>query len=174
MELPVRQSLVANGLPMRPDINPDVRQFFHEWLDKNGFPFNPFFWNVPSWRELRKHSNVMLVHFNALKANMPAEIRRIADFLGTVCDAATWPRVLEHCTFDYMKRNADQVAPNPAVNLRGGKKAFFNQGTDERWRNVLTCAEIQKHEDLAARRLTPDCARWLNTGEVLCRSAQIT
>jgi aryl sulfotransferase len=156
----------ANGISIPPAPNPDIRQFYHDWLDKDGYPSQPFFEHIQSWWNIRDLPNVMLLHFNNLKEHMPAEIQRIAKFLDINVDTVAWTKVLEHCTFDYMKRNAEVVAPGPAANLQGGKTAFFNQGANERWRDVLTPAEAKKYEDLAARKLTPDCARWLKTGEL--------
>jgi aryl sulfotransferase len=74
--------------------------------------------------------------------------------------------VLEHCTFDYMKRGAERIAPLGAANLEGGRTSFFHKGTNGRWRDVLTAAESKKYEDLALQELTLDCAHWLATGEM--------
>ena len=44
-------------------------------------------------------------------------------------------------------------------------QTFVHQGTNGRWREVLSPAETRKSEDLALERLGPDCATWLATGE---------
>lgn len=156
----------SQGLEPSPPANPDVRQYYHDWLDKDGYPFEPFFAHVQGWWDIRHLPNVLLLHYNDLKANMAKEIRRVADFLGISLRAEHWPTVIEHCTFDYMKRRAESVAPLGAANLEGGRTSFFHKGTNGRWRDVLTAAESKKYEDLAAQKLTPDCARWLATGEI--------
>lgn len=162
----VLKFLLAQGVTLPPPANPDIRQYYHDWLDKDGDTFEPFFPHVQGWWNIRRLPNVLLLHYNDLKADMPREIRRVADFLGISVAPDVWPKVLEHCTFDYMKRQAESVAPLGAANLEGGRTAFFHKGTNGRWRDVLTAAESKKYEDLAAQKLTPDCARWLATGEI--------
>jgi aryl sulfotransferase len=146
-----------------PPINPDVREFYHEWLDRDGYPFLPFFSHVQGWWDVRGLPNILMVHFSALKADMPGQIRRIADFLDISVPSDAWRRILEHCSFNYMKQHADAVAPPGAATLEGGRKAFFHAGTNGRWRDVLSPAESEKYERAARSRLSPDCAHWLAT-----------
>ena len=110
--------------------------------------------------------NVLLLHFSALKADMPGQIRRLADFLSIDIDEARWPAILEHCSFDYMKANAERSAPLGGITFEGGAQTFIHKGTNGRWRDVLSPEEVRKYEDLALRQLGPDCARWLATGEI--------
>jgi aryl sulfotransferase len=42
---------------------------------------------------------------------MPKEMRRIAEFLDSPIDEATWDEILEYCSFDWMKRNASKSVP---------------------------------------------------------------
>jgi aryl sulfotransferase len=156
-------------LPALPGIdppNPDLRQYFNDWLDKDGYPYHPFFSHIQGWWNVGKLPNVLLVHFSNLKADMSREIRRIAAFVHIEIDASRWPLILEHCGFEYMKRNAETVAPHGAAHLKGGKTQFFRSGASGGWRNVLTGADSAKYEAFVDRMLTPDCAQWLRTGEL--------
>jgi aryl sulfotransferase len=58
-----------------------VHQYFLDWLAKDGHPFWPFWENIRSWWQLRQLPNVLMVHFEDLKRDMPAGIRRIATFV---------------------------------------------------------------------------------------------
>ena len=58
-----------------------VVEYFRDWLARDGHPFWPFWENVRSWWAIRDLPNVLLVHFEELKDDMPGEIRRIAAFL---------------------------------------------------------------------------------------------
>jgi len=58
-----------------------IRQYFHSWLEQDGYPFWSLWENVRSWWEIRHLPNVLLVHYVALKQNMPRQIHRIAQFL---------------------------------------------------------------------------------------------
>jgi aryl sulfotransferase len=152
------------GPPLGPP-NPDIRAYYHEFLDTDAGQFWPFWSNVQSWWNIRELPNVLLVHFNNLRANTKDEISRIADFLDIPVDAAAWPQILEHCSLDYMKQQAAKVEMMDAV-FQGGGGNFVNKGTNGRWKDVLTPAEVQKADEVAARNLTPDCAHWLKTGEL--------
>jgi aryl sulfotransferase len=143
-----------------------IRQYYHDWLDGDGYPFWSFWENIKTWWDVRHLPNVLLLHYSSLKADMPGEIRRIADFLSIRIDEAKWPAILEHCSFDYMKRHAELSAPLGGAIWEGGAGTFINKGTNGRWRDALSPEESRRYEDMAAQKLGPDCARWLATGEM--------
>ncbi|MYZ50348.1 sulfotransferase domain-containing protein [Rhizobiales bacterium L72] len=160
---------VLNETPGRvgPPIEPppaSVRQYFFDWLERDGHPFWPFWENVRSWWAVRNLPNVMLLHFADLKADMPGEIRRMAEFLSIEIDEARFPTILEHCSFDYMQAHADRAAPLGGACWHGGGKTFIHKGTNGRWRDLLSPAESARYEAVARRELGEDCARWLASG----------
>jgi aryl sulfotransferase len=150
-----------------PPIGPppaDIRAYFNDWLDGDGYPFWPFWENVASWWAVRHLPNVMLVHFADLKADMEGQIRRIAGFLGVDVADDSWPAILEHCSFDYMKRNAARSAPLGGAFWEGGAETFIHKGTNGRWRDVLGAEEIRKYEQVALQKLGHEAAAWLADG----------
>jgi aryl sulfotransferase len=150
-----------DGLPLLKPTG-DVRAFFHHWLDSDGEPMGSYWTHVQTWWDLRDQPNVMLVHFNDLKADMPAEIHRIAEFLGIDVDEDRWPAIIEHCTFDYMKKTGDMLSAPVNDFFQGGLgKSFIYKGTNGRWRDTLSEDDLRKYEDIVARRLPSDCAQWL-------------
>jgi aryl sulfotransferase len=146
----------------RPD--PDIRRYFLDWLENEGAPFWPFWENVASWWAIRDLPNVRLVHFADLKRDLEGEMRSIAAFLGCGIPEDRWPQILEHCTFDWMKAHAEQVAPLGGAIFDGGATRFVNKGTNGRWKDVLTDADVAAYERCALAELGPDCARWLAEG----------
>lgn len=142
----------------------DVRDFWRLWLDHNGEPWWPFWENVRSWWEIRHLPNVMLVHFENLRRDLAGEVRRIAAHLAIDVDEATMARVVEHSTFEWMKQHADRAAPLGGVFWDGGAQTFINKGTNGRWRDVLTAAEIAEYEARAVAELGLECAAWLALG----------
>lgn len=144
--------------------NPSVHAYFREWLERDGHPFWPFWENVRSWWAIRDLPNVMLLHFADLKRDMPGQIRRTAGFLGTPVDPSRWDAIVEHCTFDYMKRHADETAPAGGAFWEGGGASFIHRGVNGRWRDVLTADDIARYEASALKELGPDGARWLASG----------
>jgi len=58
-----------------------------EWLDGGGLPMGVSLWeHVQGWWDARHLPNVMLLHYNNLKADLPGEVRRIATFLDIPID----------------------------------------------------------------------------------------
>jgi len=151
------------GPPVRPPPE-SIRQYFNEWLEGDGYPFWSFWENVSSWWNVRDLPNVMLLHFNHLKRDLPGQIRRLAGFLDFAIDEDRWPAILEHSGFDYMKAHAGDVAPLGGALWDGGAATFINKGTNARWRDVLSPEEIARYEQMAREKLGEACARWLATG----------
>jgi aryl sulfotransferase len=152
------------GPPIGPP--PDsVLTYFDDWLERDGHPFWPFWENLRTWWEIRHLPNVMMLHFGRLKADMPGQIRRIAAFLDTPIDEAAWPAILEHCSFDYMKANANASVPLGGAFWEGGAQTFVHKGVNGRWRDLLGPAQCAAYEARALAELGEDCARWLATGE---------
>jgi aryl sulfotransferase len=142
----------------------DICQYFREWLERDGHPFWPFWENISSWWEIRALPNLMLLHFGDLKADMPAQIRRIAAFLEIPIDESQFPAIVEHCSFDYMKANATKSVPLGGAFWDGGAQTFIHKGNNGRWRDALSAEECAAYEQRAERELGPECARWLASG----------
>ena len=125
---------LLNDTPGRvgPPIEPppaDIRQYFRDWMDRDGHPFWPFWENVRTWWEVRDLPNVMFVHFANLKRDMPGQMRRIAEFLDVPIDETRWEEILEYCSFDWMKRNARKSVPLGGAFWDAGAQVFINKGS---------------------------------------------
>lgn len=155
-----------DGPPLERPIS-SVHDFWLDWLAHDGTPLWPFWEHVHGWWAIRHEPNVTLLHFNDLKRDLAAQIRSIADFLGTDIDESRFPAIVEHCTFDYMKAHAELTAPLGGVHWEGGASTFINKGTNGRWTEVLSAEESAAYEARAVAELGPDCAHWLKTGEML-------
>ena len=160
--------LYNGGLPEGyPPLEPapeDPRQFYRQWLARDGLPFWPFWSHLRSWWEVRRLPNVLLLHYNDLKADLPGVIGRIAGFLDIPLDGDMLARVTAHSSFDYMKAHAEEVTPRGGSTWKGGARTFINKGINGRWRDMLTAGEIEAYEQRAIAELGPDCARWLADG----------
>ena len=160
---------VFNTMPGRvgPELQPpgpSVHQFYRDWMRMDGHPLWPFWDNIRSWWNIRHLPNIMLMHFNDLKRDLPGAIREIAAFLEIKVDDENFARIVEHCGFDYMKNNAALMAPMGGAIWQGGGGDFINKGTNQRWREVLTPAEVRDYDARALAELGPDCAAWLEMG----------
>jgi aryl sulfotransferase len=144
----------------------DVVPYFRRWLERDGYPFWSLWENIRSWWAIRNLPNVMMLHFNTLKSDLPGSIRRISKFLDIPIDEARFNMIVEHCTFDYMKVHADKSAPLGGALWEGGGASFINKGTNGRWHDLLSKDDVAAYEARALNELGPDCARWLATGEM--------
>ena len=161
-----------NNTPGRvgPPIEPppaDIRQYFRDWMDRDGHPFWPFWENVRTWWAFRHLPNFLFVHFANLKRDMPGQMHRIADFLDVPVDEARWEDTVEYYSFDWMKRHAAKSVPLGGAFWDAGAQVFINRGTNGRWAETLTPEDVVAYEARAVRELGPECARWLATGEGL-------
>jgi aryl sulfotransferase len=160
-----------------PELEPpkvDVVEYFRGWLDgKEGLPIGvSFFEHVQGWWNARQLPNILLLHFNNLKADLPGQMRQIAKFLDIEIDEAKFPQMVEHCTFDYMRRTASKHSPILDMVFQAGGNTFFNKGTNGRWKDLLTAADLKKYDEVVRANLSADCAHWLATGEVAEATAQ--
>jgi len=152
------------GPPIGPPPD-DIRQYWREWLDRDGYPFWSFWENIRSWWAVRDLPNVKFIHFANLKHDMPREIRGIAEFLDIPIKEARWEAILEHCSFEWMKKNATKTVPLGGAFWDAGAEVFINKGVNGRWSNTLTPDEVAEYETWSRRELGDECAHWLATGE---------
>jgi aryl sulfotransferase len=138
---------------------PGPREFYLNWLqtEDEAPGQEPSFWvNVQSWWNQRHRPNVLLLHYAHLIADLTSEMRRLAAFLEMPIDEARLPSLVERCGLDYMRRQAAGSRFPPG---------FFNKGTNGRWQGVLSPEEVALCDEVAAKKLTADCAHWLKTGQ---------
>jgi aryl sulfotransferase len=152
------------GSPIAPPPE-SVIQYFRDWLEQDGHPFWPFFENIRSWWAIRDLPNLLLLHYADLKADLPGQVRRIAAFLEIDLDERRLPAIVEHASFGWMRRHAEQAAPLGGAIWEGGAATFINRGTNGRWRGELPDELSRRYEALAHQELGDACARWLATGE---------
>lgn len=143
----------------------DIRRYWRDWFDGDGHPFWSFWENLRTWWQIRTLPNILFVHFNNLKRNMPGEMRRIAKFLDIPIDESRWADILEYCSFDWMKKNAVKSVPLGGAFWDGGAETFINKGVNGRWLDTLTKEESAEYEARAVSELGPECARWLLGGQ---------
>jgi aryl sulfotransferase len=168
------QLLAANdpvGGPM-PRCPSDPRELWTEWITTPGFPWesdgSPWWshhYHVESFWKHRDLSNVLLVHYSDMKKDLEGEMRRIADFLGLDIAESMWPELVEKATFDKMKQEAVETAPQMQMIFEGGAERFFFKGTNGRWRDTLTPEDLELYET-AASRLDPELRHWLENGRL--------
>ncbi len=121
------------------------------------------------WQRSQAHDNVLFVHYEELKRDLPGQVRHIAEFLDCPLSAAQIAKVVDKAGFDYMRAHEHQFemfAPNifsvstPKVRFMQAGTLLRHQDTTpaERARINAFCRErlAGKHYPLA--RFYPDVA----------------
>jgi aryl sulfotransferase len=151
---------VAKGLQPMPKPDGDLHALYAQWIE---FPVPLLM--LRAWWERRHLPNVLLVHFNDLKADLDGEMRRIAGFLRAAIDPRHWPDQVARCTFEAMKRRAPEIGRFER-NFVGGGESFLHKGTNGRWRDVLTEGELARYDAAVAKLLTAEMTTWLERGSL--------
>jgi aryl sulfotransferase len=149
---------MRDGVPPIPAWQGDPHAFFPIWLQLLGQ-----IEHVATFWDHRKDANVLLVHYNDLKADLAGEMRRIAKFLDITVPEAEWPAVIERCTFESMQANGEWLGEIERL-FDGGTKSFIFKGTNGRWRDVLTPDERELYAARVAELLPPAAATWMESG----------
>ncbi|HWA88897.1 MAG TPA: sulfotransferase domain-containing protein [Rhizomicrobium sp.] len=161
---------IARPLP-RPDPSPAKQ--FRVWMTEgpqarlvDDSPASHFFDIERSWWAQRKRANVLLVHYNDMKADLDGEMRRIASFLGIDIAERIWPGLVAAANFEFMREHGATLMPRAALSWDTGHERFLNQGTNERWQGVLSADDVAAYEARVARELSPQLARWVAMGRL--------
>jgi aryl sulfotransferase len=71
---------------------------------------------VAGWWALREQPNVLLLHYNDMKADHEGSVQRIADFLGITPSPEERPAILEYTSFGWMKAHEDKFEARTVSN----------------------------------------------------------
>jgi len=149
----------------------DIHEFWRGWVSRGGFdwesdgwPYWSHLYNVQSWWDFRHLPNILLVHYADLLEDTEREARRIARFLEIDVPERLWPELLERVSFASMRERGEQYAPGGGLFWKGGASTFLHKGSNGRWRDVLSAAELADYDAACERTLTPACRAWLEQG----------
>ena len=163
---------IADETIGRPSPRPPTteREFFLYWIadgDKNMPRMSDDFFAIERsfWSE-RRRANLLLVHYNDLKADLSGEMKRIGEFLGIETPAELLPQLVEAASFEAMKRDGGVLMAGSERVFRNGHETFLFRGTNNRWLGVLTDADLDLYERKAKAQLSPSLSRWLREGRL--------
>ena len=93
-------------------------------------------------------SNVLVLSYEQMKADLRSSIRTVATFLGHDIDDAMLNKIAEQCTFTAMKKN-DAVNKSAVEAYKGD---FIRKGVVGDWRNHFTAEQSAKMDALVAEK----------------------
>ena len=143
-----------------------AHDFWRNWIRPGTYAAHAdwFFDTEKSYWAERGRENVLLVHYNDMKADLDGEMKRIAKFLNIDVPADKWPALVETARFETMKAQGPALLPGIEMAFNGGHETFLYRGTNERWRGVLNDDDLALYEERSAAALPPGLKAWLAEG----------
>ncbi|KAF8787315.1 sulfotransferase 1B1-like [Argiope bruennichi] len=135
---------------------PELDEFFEDFISGN-IGYGHYFDHVLSFFDHKDDENVLLVSYEKLLLNKREEILRIAKYFGdeyyqTLSEnESIMDKVLEHTSFDYMKKNLSLTHPGEEGAKR--KVNFFRKGTIGDGKQSLKPEQLKRLKDLAKKKL---------------------
>jgi hypothetical protein len=116
--------------------------------------YGSWFEHAAGWLRNKDRLNVLVLTYEELSADLEAAVRRIADFCGITIDPADMPRILERCSFAFMRQHDAKFAGGPNHTNPGAPKTpFIRQGQVGGWRQELDARAVSEFQEACDRRL---------------------
>jgi aryl sulfotransferase len=139
----------------------DPGEYLRSWLARMGF----FELERSYWAE-RRRPNFLFVHYNDLKRDLDAEMRRIAEFLQIVPNESVWKSLVMAAGFEAMSAAGDQLVPSAKSMFVEGSRRFFNKGVSGRGREVFGAEALALYDSHLRAECSPSLAAWLEYGRL--------
>jgi aryl sulfotransferase len=154
-----------------PPVPENAAEYFSQWVDDGGAQGDDgaSFFNIENsfWAE-RLNENVLLVHYNDLKADRDGEMRRIAKFLEIDIPESLWPDLISAASFEAMKVQGDELIPMAQMLWEGGARRFWHKGTTGQWQGgVISAVDLRRYDAQVKANFAPDLARWVEHGRIV-------
>ena len=119
------------------------------WLKlfcSDGFPF---MWpvHVNGYWAARDLSNLLILTFEEMHADMPAAIKRIAEFMGVELNAAEFDKICEKSAFGYMKGIGECFNPPALTPLSPAQRTMIRRGVSGGSGEMLNATQQQAIDD---------------------------
>jgi aryl sulfotransferase len=140
------------GVPPAHGGRPPLGEWLTAWIDHDADPLHELdslpgvMWHVGDAWIRSAESNIELVHYRDLEADLDGSMRHIADFLDVDVDPARWPTLVQAAEFAEMRQRADELAPNRLGTLREPSR-FFRFGRSGGGREVLSDDELRRYTE---------------------------
>lgn len=154
-----------------PEPPEDINERFAIWMNEgafdweaDGIPFWSHFAHAETFWKHRHQPNIHFLHYADLKRDLEGEMRGLAERLRIEVSEEKWPDLVKAATFDDMKDNADRTAPDTNHGIWVSNSQFFNKGSNEQWRGVLSDESLKLYQDISRQRYDAVFLDWLERG----------
>jgi aryl sulfotransferase len=160
-----------NNQEMANQIFPNGADAFADWLKTERTPprwdlvslesITHFFKSYWQYRHL---PNIHIFHYSDMQRDLPKVVKQMADALGLPFTDAEIKQFADAASFDVMKKNADQFAPESGTGMWKAESAFFATGKNQQWKNQLSEEELAAFDVRLKALLPAEEAAWLLSG----------
>ena len=150
--------------PVMPE---DPGESFRQWLIDGGANGDPgaSYWDLErSYWMARREPNMLLVHYNDLKADLAGEVDRIAGYLEIDLPAPVMGEIVSAANFESMRAQGEALMPWAENAWVNGAKTFLNKGVNGRWQGACAEQDLSSYRAKIAAEFTPGLAAWLESG----------
>jgi len=133
-------------------------EYFEQWMD-----FGAWYRNISSWWPHKEDDNVLWLRYEDLTVDLEQGIDQLLIFLDWQLAAEYRPRVLEYCSFAWMKNHSEKFST-----FDDSQESYFKPGTFIRkgqvgdHKNLITQEQEKRILDRARQVLPTECLGFLN------------
>ena len=160
---------VADLMPEWPSVRPDsMHEGFWQWVDSPRSPgLRATVHHLRTFWQARERPNVVLLHYDDLRADLEGHMRQLAARLRVNVPEALWPELVRAATFEDMRTRADEIVPNSTEGLWYDNARFFNKGVSGEWRKLLDERDLRRYRARIMELAEPDLAAWMHSGPIV-------
>jgi hypothetical protein len=116
--------------------------------------------------ERRYEPNVVLVHYDDLRADLEGQMRGLAWRLGIAVPEGAWRALTGAASFQQMKDHSDRLIP-ATQGIFKDTASFFSRGTSGAGSEILSDEEMARYHARAAQLAPPGMLAWLHSPSTL-------
>ncbi|WP_455208738.1 sulfotransferase domain-containing protein [Kaarinaea lacus] len=132
-------------------------EYFSNWMS-----FGAWYRNVQSWWPHVKDNNVLWLRYEDMVNNLNSAIEQILGFLGWQLAAANRTKVLEFCSFTWMKQHTEKFVTRNESGISMFKTGgFIRKGRTGDHKNLMRPEQEAQIMQRAKELLPKDCLRFI-------------
>jgi hypothetical protein len=172
------RSADVDGIELDPLVPPpppsaDPVERFWGWVDNDADPtlatptLRLMITHLRSFWEARDRRDVVVFHYDDLLADLPGEMRRLADHLAIEVPDDRWPALVAAAGLDAMRARSSQLVPGSDRGQWKDVDRFFHRGTSGQWRDLLDDGDVERYTERVRSLAPPDLVDWLHHADPL-------
>jgi hypothetical protein len=160
-----------SDLPGRDDLD-DMDALFERWVtttieqwaEASGLSIGYLFHHTKSFWKYKELPNIHMFHYTRMRADLPGQMKRLADILKINISEELWPELLAGVSLKNMKAKAEIFAPQSGKPSWKDNAKFFDQGRQGSGEKQLSPGQLALYEATAGQLAEPNLKNWIEGG----------